>query len=466
MNNAFLRILWGLLAVGAVIFGVLAQPALTSVVPGADGAQTTALAPDFWIIPVAGIIAVITVLTLFTARRPIFLRQPLAWLRERPVLYWLFVLVFLYISIGGWISDPNYQPTNGRPLRPIEFCYLCVIGWLFLFLLAYDLNTPQLRAMGVRLGKSRLSGVMVMLTTLLLLFFAAEFYLRIFYITTDGYGFTAMNYWWYQNFYKGGFNSLGFRDHEPLPDDTGKTLTRLAIVGDSFAVGHGINNIDDSFPQLLEQRLGPGYDVNLVAQSGWDSDVEAAQLDAYYQKLAPRLPGYVVLSYYLNDIDYLLQYDPARNPDAVFTFPENPSLAWTVLNFFTPNFVYYNLLQFTSPTRRENFTARLIEAHLDDAVWNQHTPNLDKIAAWTRDHDAQLIVLLWPQLAAVDESQPALQRVSDYFSAQGAQIVDMSAVLRDKNPLEMIVNRFDAHPGIPAQRLAAEQLYHTLRSNP
>jgi dephospho-CoA kinase len=77
-----------------------------------------------------------------------------------------------------------------------------------------------------------------------------------------------------------------------------------------------------------------------------------------------------------------------------------------------------------------------------------------------------LIVLLWPQIAAVEDSAPAVARVKDFFESRDIQVVNMSDVLRDKNPYDMIVNRFDSHPGIPAQRLAAEQLYQAITSEP
>jgi hypothetical protein len=104
----------------------------------------------------------------------------------------------------------------------------------------------------------------------------------------------------------------------------------------------------------------------------------------------------------------------------------------------------------------------LIDAHLDDATWNQQTLNLDKIVQWAADRNARLIVLLWPQIAAVKDSLPALERAKGYFEGKGVQVVDMSAVLIDKDPLQMIVNRFDAHPGVPAQHLAADQLYSAI----
>ena len=403
-----------------------------------------------WVVPVIVVMWVITLGDFVPGMRHFIAAVP-RWLRSRPILYWLLCLAYIALVLNFWLVP--YQPTNGRLFTSAEYIYLLGAFWLFTVLFTHDLDSDQLRVMGAKLSRSRLSGVMVTLTTLMLVLIMAEFWLRLFYITTDGYGFTAMNYHWYKNFYWGHYNSIGYRDYEPLEDDD---IQRIAILGDSFAMGHGINNLDDTFPQLLEQQLGAGYDVNVIAQSGWDSDVELHYLEAY-----PFKPDVVVLSYYLNDIDHLLT-DPSQNPDAVFSFPDNPTLSWIVLNYFVPNFAYYNLLQYTSPVRATNFTDRLINAHLDDVLWAQQAWWLNEMVVWTQAHGERLIVLLWPQIAAVEDSIPATVRLRDFFQERDVQVVDMSDVLRDKNPREMIVNRFDAHPGIPAQRLAAEQLYSAI----
>lgn len=407
-----------------------------------------------WVIPVLIVMWLVTLAGFVPALRQI-IASVARWLRQRPILYWLLLLVYVVIALVLWLVP--YQPTNGRLLTPAEYIYLLAGLWLFTVLFTYELDSDQLRLMGAKLGQSRLSGVMVTLTTVLLLLIAVEFGLRLFYITTDGYGFTAMNYHWYKNFYWGRYNSLGYRDYEPIEGDD---VQRVVILGDSFAMGHGINNLDETFPQMLEKQLGEGYDVNVVAQSGWDSDVELHYLDTY-----PLEPDIVVLSYYLNDIDHLLT-DPSQNPDAVFDFPDDPTLSWIVLNFFAPNFAYYNLLQYTSPARATDFTARLVEAHMDDELWAQQAWWLNEMVVWTQEKDVRLVVLLWPQIAAVESSIPATVRVRDFFLERDVQVVDMTDVLLGKDPRQMIVNRFDAHPGIPAQRLAAEQLYAAVMAAP
>jgi hypothetical protein len=433
------RFVWLLLAAAATIAAIIALPTASD---------------EPWLLPVIGVMWLVTLLALIPAKAQTILRAPLRWLRERPILYWLALLAYIGYVLGAWVVE--FQPTNGRGIMAVEYALIFAGLWGLILLTAYGVDEAQLRAMGAKLGSSRLAGAMVMLTTIVLLLIGAETWMRLFYITTDGYGFTAMNYHWYKNFYWGHYNSLGYRDDEPLAD----AETRLIVLGDSFAMGHGINNIDETFPQLLEQQLGAGFDVNVVAQSGWDSDIEIYYLDEY-----PLRPDIVILSYYLNDIDHLLT-DPSQNPDNAFDFPDNPVASWVILNFFVPNYIYYNLLQFTSQARATDFTNRLVDAHMDDDLWAQQAWHLNAIHEWTQQHNARLVVLLWPQIAAVEQSIPATDRIRDFFLERAVTVVNMADHLIDRNPRDMIVNRFDTHPGVAAQRLAAAALYQALTAQP
>jgi hypothetical protein len=376
-----------------------------------------------------------------------YVGMPVRMLRKNALLYWFALLVYICLTLGYWVV--NQQPTYGRYLTGDEYLYLLVCALGFVYLIGFGMNSDQARTMGAQLGKSKLTGVLITLTTVVIIFISAETWMRLFYVTTDAYTFTAMNYHWYNNFYWGHENSLGFRDHEPIAD----AETRIAVLGDSFAAGHGIDNIDDTFPQLLEQRLGAGYDVDLIANSGWDTDVELGQLDAY-----PYPPNIVILSYYLNDIQYLIRYTSV-SPDNNFNFPQDPTLNWIVLNFFVPNYIYYNLLQFTSPTRTHNHTADMVGAYTDDTYWLPQAERLTEIVNWTRDHDARLIVLVWPQIAMIEDSQPAVARVNELFEGLGVEVVDMSPVLEGHDVSSLIVNSFDTHPSVEAHRLAADALY-------
>ena len=73
-----------------------------------------------------------------------------------------------------------------------------------------------------------------------------------------------------------------------------------------------------------------------------------------------------------------------------------------------------------------------------------------------------MIVLLWPLIADVKDSLPATDKVRDFFQARGVQVVNMADVLIDKNPKEITLNRWDAHPSVTTHHLAADLLYATV----
>lgn len=441
MPTRFWTLVWALAAIAGTALALTAANAA----PEED-----------WRFALAAVMALITLAGVLPSPLKAWLARPLRLLRRRPWLYWLLLLVILYKGVGAWLVA--YQPTNGRLLQPVEFAYLAFVMWLLIYLLVYDLNRERGAELTASLGRSRATGILITLTTFLILFFGAEAYLRIFYITTDAYGFTAMNYHWYKNFLWSSQNSLGYRDAEPQPAEvTG--LTRIAIVGDSFAVGHGINDIGQTFGQLLERDLGGTADVMIVAASGLDSDVEVSRLDSY-----PIRPDIVVLSYYLNDIDYLMT-GTELDPDANFDFIQDENLHWFVLNYFVPNYIYYNLMQFTSPVRARSFIADLIDAHLNDELWTRHVGSLDSMVQWAQGHDARLIVLLWPHLAAIEQSRPATERVRAFFESAGVQVIDMADLLAGRNTAELIVNRFDTHPGVLAHQIAAAALLEAIQGS-
>jgi hypothetical protein len=379
------------------------------------------------------------------------LTAPLHLLRRHALAYWAVVLAFLIAAPAAWVLA--LQPTYGRPFGPEDWAFMLLIVFGLGWLVFSGWSEAEARQVGTRLAASRITGVFITLTLIVVLFWAGEAFLRRFYITTDGFGFTAMNYHWYQNFGLANLNSLGYRDDEPNPD----AAQRVAVLGDSFAMGHGIADRESLFAKRLEVALNPdggdaAVDVNLIARSGWDSDIHMYNLDQY-----PYRPNVVVLSYYLNDIDYLLAA-PETNPDNRFTFPDNPLLAGFIRDFFVPNFIYYNLLQFTSSARTGGHTQALVDAHMDDALWSQQAQRLYELTLWARDHDAALVVVLWPHLSQTAESQPAIARVAAFFAEQGVETVDMTRLIEPLAVRERIVNAFDTHPSAEANRLAADAL--------
>jgi hypothetical protein len=383
-------------------------------------------------------------------RRMLF--TPLRALRCHPVWFWTVTLLYFTLGLGTWTA--LVQPAYDRWLSRSELVLLAVWFGGLIILLAVDFDREQARRMSVILGKSRWMGALISLTTLIVLFFAAEYYLRIFQITTDQSNFTLAGHHWQENFNWDHLNTLGYRDHEP---QTGGGLMHIAIVGDSFVMGQGINDLDDTFAQQLEARLGACCDVNVIAREGWDTQSAFQALQQY-----PITPDILIVSYYLNDIENLMSRS-FEDQTSRYPLLDNPTMFWIVFHFFVPNCLYYNLTLTTSDQTADAVSG-YIAAHMDDAMWLRQAETLRAIKAWADERDAALIVLLWPHITAIEASQPAVQRVGDFMIEQGVTVVDMSAPLRAQPTAELIVNRLDTHPGIAAHRLAAGALYPVVRN--
>lgn len=87
-------------------------------------------------------------------------------------------------------------------------------------------------------------------------------------------------------------NRSGYRDGEPRPG-----TRRIVLLGDSVSFGLGVDQ-DAIYPALLEQRLGPGWDVANLAIFAYNTADERAALVEDGLKLKPEL---VILQFYMND---------------------------------------------------------------------------------------------------------------------------------------------------------------------
>ena len=104
------------------------------------------------------------------------------------------------------------------------------------------------------------------------------------------------------------------RDREPLPAGA-PNVYRIAVAGDSFTFGWGIESADQIYTSLLEDQLNaaakpgaPQFDVLNFGVAGYNAIEEAAVIE---HKAMPWNPNLIVIGYFLNDPE-LEQYQPAR----------------------------------------------------------------------------------------------------------------------------------------------------------
>ena len=140
-----------------------------------------------------------------------------------------------------------------------------------------------------------LMNIFILLFALGYTFLALEYVFSSFVVISDGFGFTLAMKKWHQIYWKP-INSMGYRDKEHRWEkDSSSNI--LFVVGDSFAAGHGIENVHDRFSNILARKLGTQWEVVVLAKCGWQTDSEYDAMKQY-----PKRPSRIIVSYCLNDI--------------------------------------------------------------------------------------------------------------------------------------------------------------------
>jgi lysophospholipase L1-like esterase len=91
-------------------------------------------------------------------------------------------------------------------------------------------------------------------------------------------------------------NHLGFREREIPPKSPDRY--RIVVVGDSFTWGQGIE-VGDRFSNLLQDFLGPGYEVFNFARPGNNMPEHLGVLE----EALPVSPDFILLQLYINDFE-------------------------------------------------------------------------------------------------------------------------------------------------------------------
>jgi hypothetical protein len=289
-----------------------------------------------------------------------------------------------------------------------------------------------------------------------LTFMGLELYFKLFFAQSDGFGYTLASQNWYDRYWQE--NSLGYRDVEWTPERLDGKI-KVMVVGDSFVAGSGIANPADRFSDQLGRLLGDDYAVLNVASPGWDSIDEVEAIITY-----PYRPDILILSYYLNDIEGTA-YQRGQHRPQIRRDP--PSwLRPVVQNSYMVNFLYWRLVRLGPQAWAEvywNDWLKKIAAD-PDIRW-QHRQELEMIIAGAASERVPLLAVVFPNLAAVEESRLLTQPVIDLFEEHGVPVLDAGTLVAGRDPAEITINALDAHPNEAVNLEVAEQLYRMIRAS-
>jgi lysophospholipase L1-like esterase len=251
-------------------------------------------------------------------------------------------------------------------------------------------------------------------------------------------------------------NHLGFREREVPAKNPGRY--RIAVVGDSFTWGQGIET-GERFSNLLENFLGPQYEVLNFGRPG---DNLPEHLEVLEQAL-PVSPDFVLLQLYINDFETPQMERPrpySLLPGSLDRTFERSSVLYDLMNQrwagVQPSLGIVDTY--------ERYMARNLE---DPAAPNSRAAfgQLNEFIERTRRAGVACGTVLFPAPDAMGPNGSHYpfgylhDRVRLTCGNQHIQCVDLLpdfSTIHD--PRTMWVSPFDAHPNAMANRRAAEQI--------
>jgi hypothetical protein len=255
------------------------------------------------------------------------------------------------------------------------------------------------------------------------------------------------------------YNSLRFRDRPLEAKPPG--VTRVMIVGDSFTEGQGVKE-PETYPRVLEQRLGAGFEVRNCARRGLDFP----DLMDVFDDAIPFGADLVVYAMVLND--------GARSPEfqARQTYLNDWILTrgWMEMRGETPHpwweasRVAALVADRWEQSRVSRDTTRWYQemyGEANEAGWRRTQGFIRKMDERTRAQGGRLMVVLWPLLVDLNDRYPfesSHDSISAFCRAVGIPFFDLRQALSGPPSRSLWVHPLDRHPNEIAHRMAADAL--------
>lgn len=269
--------------------------------------------------------------------------------------------------------------------------------------------------------------------------------------------------WWNQHVQKNQFN---YRDiNHKIKKSPG--VFRILVLGDSQTVGHGIEDLKNTWPKRLEALLNSNlpfkrFEVINSAYQGWNTDTELYELFGNGFTFDPDL---VLLGFYLNDIpepanfscskhdkDFLnpiLQYIPLGNKSKLFEFINFKLNRLSEIFDWKPTYV------------------ECLNSIYKSRSWELEKVYLDTIIKGTRLKNAHFMASIIPIFSQLGEDYPAKNihsKVANYFRKNNEEVIDLwKETFFGMNASELIISEQDRHLNKKAAELIAQTIYKRLK---
>ena len=252
-------------------------------------------------------------------------------------------------------------------------------------------------------------------------------------------------------------NSHGMRDEEPLAGDTVK---RIAVVGDSYTFGSGVEQ-ESIYPIVLQRLLNSTdseasfkVDVLNFGVSGYSTRDEAVVVE---RKVLSWNPSTVIIGYVLNDPEIR----PVQPLHSYFHVAEwwQHSHALRLLAHAKNNLDVW----------RYGGGDYLRFLHSHQAHWSSVEAAFGKIATIGERQGFEVLLVIFPRLEGPWDEYPYTDihaQVAQAGAANGFHTLDLHDLYAEHEPMDLRVGKTNRHPNGFGHLLAAEAIRTTLLESP
>lgn len=309
---------------------------------------------------------------------------------------------------------------------------------------------------GRRVVRLLVGNALILLTLGSAVLLGFETYYRYGYDSTDSARHLKITQAWFDRHWRE--NASGFRDDIDYRNRPAEGRHRVTFVGDSFAAGHGIADVNARFANLLRAERDD-LEVHVLADPGDHT------LDSIEMLEALKTSGYefqtVVLVYCFNDIQPFLRgverfyRAEKQRPSAI--------VQWFTDHSFALNTLYYRIRRAlrTREPRGESYASRVQSGYAGDA-WLEQAQALTRLRDVVRSAGGELRVVTFPWLLRLAQGKPGEfgmhAKLDRLWKRLGVPHLDLLDIFEKQPGQDLVVSRWDPHPSVLAHRLAADAI--------
>lgn len=300
--------------------------------------------------------------------------------------------------------------------------------------------------------------------SLICILYTLELGFAAFVNTTDAFNATNVSARWFARQVDPYRNRDGFRDRRNFGARRNDTKSRVIMIGDSFTIAQGINDVKNRFTNLCEAQLNERrkpdqkrVEIYNMGEFGWEISVIESIVNVSLKN--GYAPDVIVYVYMLNDIE---GYDPRTEEAIKVVSQDQPkSILWTETYFF--NWMHF-LWRQKQAQRTVDYFPHLADSYRE-RPWVGVQKSLDAMHQHCSDNGTELRLVFFPFLHNLGpdyDFKHAHQQLADYCTNKGIRYLDLEPVLSPHSQENLTVHRYDNHPNEHCHAIVAEAISNKL----